>query len=452
MGFHKTTSSGGGFGFLFVNIARKGAALYTVFEGCKGVNGMNLIQQAQAARESSYQLITLLAPKRDAALHAMADALEAETDAILIENEKDIAAARQAGRTEALLDRLRLTKARIQGMAGGLRQVAALPDPIGSEEYVIKRPNGLSIGKRRVPLGVIGIIYEARPNVTSDAIGLCVKAGNAVLLRGGSEAIHSNVAVAGVLCRAGYAAGLPAGCIQFIADTSRETAAEMMRLNGYIDVLIPRGGAQLIQSVVKNATVPVIETGAGNCHTYVEASADLQMATDIIYNAKVSRPAVCNAMETLLIDKSIAPEYLPHIVKPLLEKGVELRGCAATQAIIPGIVTAAEEDWAAEYDDLILAICVVAGETEAISHINRYGTHHSDCIVTQNYAAAERFLNEIDSAAVYVNASTRFTDGEEFGFGAEIGISTQKLHARGPMGLHELTSVKYIVRGNGQIR
>lgn len=413
---------------------------------------MNLMQQAQAAKQSTYKLMTLPAPVRDAALYAMADALEAEAAAILIENEKDIAAAKQAGRTEALLDRLRLTKERIAGMAGGLRQVAALPDPIGSEEYVTKRPNGLAIGKRRVPLGVIGILYEARPNVTSDAIGLCVKSGNAVLLRGGSEAIHSNEAVAGVICRAGYTAGLPAGCIQFVADTSREAATNMMRLNGYVDVLIPRGGAQLIQSVVANATVPVIETGVGNCHTYVECTADVQMAADIIFNAKVSRPAVCNSMETLLIDRAVAKLYLPRIAQPLLDKGVELRGCKETMAILPGIVPATEEDWATEYDALILAIRVVEGEEEAIAHINRFGSHHSDCIVTQNYFAAERFLDEVDAAAVYVNASTRFTDGEEFGLGAEIGISTQKLHARGPMGLHELTTVKYIVRGNGQIR
>lgn len=410
------------------------------------------MQQAQAAKQSTYKLMTLPAPVRDAALYAMADALEAEAAVILIENEKDIAAAKQAGRTEALLDRLRLTGDRIAGMAGGLRQVAVLPDPIGSEEYVIKRPNGLAIGKRRVPLGVIGILYEARPNVTSDAIGLCVKSGNAVLLRGGSEAIHSNAAIAAIICRAGYAAGLPAGCIQFVADTSREAATNMMQLNGYVDVLIPRGGAQLIQSVVTNATVPVIETGVGNCHTYVESTADVQMAADIIFNAKVSRPAVCNSMETLLIDRAVAKQYLPCIAKPLLDKGVELRGCEETMAILPGILPATEEDWATEYDALILAIRVVEGEEEAIAHINRFGSHHSDCIVTQNYFAAERFLDEVDAAAVYVNASTRFTDGEEFGLGAEIGISTQKLHARGPMGLHELTTVKYIVRGNGQIR
>ncbi len=413
---------------------------------------MTLHEQAAAVKKASYGMLTLSAPVRDAALHAMADALIANTAFILEQNELDMVDARAAGKPEAMLDRLRLDETRILGMANGLRKVAALPDPIGREDYVAKRPNGLAIGKRRVPLGVIGIIYEARPNVTSDAVGLCVKSGNAVLLRGGSEAIHSNSAVTDVIARAAYAAGLPEGCIQLVRDTTRETATQMMRLNGYLDVLIPRGGATLIRSVVEKATVPVIETGLGNCHTYIDDTADVEMARSIAYNAKVSRPAVCNSMETLLVQKDMAEKNLSVIVAPMLEHKVELRGCPRACALLPGIREATEEDWATEYDDYILALKVVDTLDEAIDHINRYGTRHSECIVTNDYASAERFLNEVDAAAVYVNASTRFTDGEEFGFGAEIGISTQKLHARGPMGLDELTSVKYIVRGNGQVR
>lgn len=412
---------------------------------------MKLIQQAQAAKDSSLSMMTTSTMVRNNALYAMANALLAEVPYILAENEKDVEVAGRNGKPEAMLDRLRLNTARIEGMAQGLRKVAALPDPIGSEDFVAKRPNGLAIGKRRVPLGVIGIIYEARPNVTSDAIGLCVKAGNAVVLRGGSEAIRSNTAIVAALYKAAYAAGLPGGCIQFVEDTSRETATEMMRLNGYIDVLIPRGGAQLIQSVVNNASVPVIETGAGNCHTYVESAADMEMARDIVFNAKVSRPAVCNSMETLLIDEA-ALSGLPGIAAPLIDAGVELRVCEKAAAVLPGARLAEESDWSTEYDDLVLAVRVVRGLDEAVAHINRYGSRHSECIVTNDYAKAEQFLDQVDAAAVYVNASTRFTDGEEFGFGAEIGISTQKLHARGPMGLHELTSVKYIVRGNGQVR
>ena len=413
---------------------------------------MTLLEQANAARASSYKMMTLPSPVRDQALRAMADALEQNVSRILEQNELDIKAAAQAGRPEAMLDRLRLTQARISAMANGLRKVAALPDPIGSEDFVTKRPNGISIGKRRVPLGVVGIIYEARPNVTSDAAGLCIKAANAVILRGGSEAFHSNVAVIDVISEAGYKAGLPEGSIQLVRDTSRDTATQMMRLNGYIDVLIPRGGASLIQSVVQNATVPVIETGVGNCHTYVDRSADIKMAAAIAYNAKASRPSVCNAMETLLIQRDVANEHLREIVAPLMERGVELRGCELAVALLPGIKAATEEDWSTEYLDYILALRVVDGLDDAIAHINRYGTRHGECIVTNDYAAAERFLNEVDAAAVYVNASTRFTDGEEFGFGAEIGISTQKLHARGPMGLHELTTIKYVMRGSGQIR
>lgn len=413
---------------------------------------MTLLEQAQRAKASSYELLTTDTKARDGALLAMADALEANADAILAANERDLAAARAAGRREALLDRLALSPARIAGMAGGLRKVAALPDPVGGADYAVRRPNGLSIEKRRVPIGVVGIIYEARPNVTADAAGLCLKSANACLLRGGSEAIHTNSAVVDCLSAAA-AAFVPADAVQLVRDTSRETAAEMMRLNGYLDVLIPRGGAGLIRSVVQTATVPVIETGAGVCHTYVDAAADVPMAAAIVANAKCSRPSVCNACETLLVHRDIAARALPAIAAALeAAHATELRGCPQTCAILPRALPATEEDWSAEYGDYILSVRVVDGVEEAIRHINRYGTHHSECIVTEHLPTAERFLNAVDAAAVYVNASTRFTDGEEFGFGAEIGISTQKLHARGPMGLHELTSVKYVVRGAGQVR
>lgn len=413
---------------------------------------MTLLEQAQRAKASSYELLTTDTKARDGALLAMADALEANADAILAANERDLAAARAAGRREALLDRLALSPARIAGMAGGLRKVAALPDPVGGADYAVRRPNGLSIEKRRVPIGVVGIIYEARPNVTADAAGLCLKSANACLLRGGSEAIHTNSAVVDCLSAAA-AAFVPADAVQLVRDTSRETAAEMMRLNGYLDVLIPRGGAGLIRSVVQTATVPVIETGAGVCHTYVDAAADIPMAAAIVANAKCSRPSVCNACETLLVHRDIAARALPAIAAALeAAHATELRGCPQTCAILPQALPATEEDWSAEYGDYILSVRVVDGVEEAIRHINRYGTHHSECIVTEHLPTAERFLNAMDAAAVYVNASTRFTDGEEFGFGAEIGISTQKLHARGPMGLHELTSVKYVVRGAGQVR
>lgn len=413
---------------------------------------MTLLEQAQRAKASSYELLTTDTKARDGALLAMADAMEANADAILAANERDLAAARAAGRREALLDRLALSPARIAGMAGGLRKVAALPDPVGGADYAVRRPNGLSIEKRRVPIGVVGIIYEARPNVTADAAGLCLKSANACLLRGGSEAIHTNSAVVDCLSAAA-AAFVPADAVQLVRDTSRETAAEMMRLNGYLDVLIPRGGAGLIRSVVQTATVPVIETGAGVCHTYVDAAADIPMAAAIVANAKCSRPSVCNACETLLVHRDIAARALPAIAAALeAAHATELRGCPQTCAILPRALPATEEDWSAEYGDYILSVRVVDGVEEAIRHINRYGTHHSECIVTEHLPTAERFLNAVDAAAVYVNASTRFTDGEEFGFGAEIGISTQKLHARGPMGLHELTSVKYVVRGAGQVR
>lgn len=413
---------------------------------------MTLLEQAQRARAASYELLTTDTRARDGALLAMADALEAGAEAILAANAQDLAAARTAGRREALLDRLALSPARIAGMANGLRKVAALPDPVGGADTVIRRPNGLSIEKRRVPIGVVGIIYEARPNVTADAAGLCLKSANACLLRGGSEALLTNCAVVDCLSAAAEEY-LPAGAVQLVRDPSRETAAQMMRLNGYLDVLIPRGGAGLIRSVVETASVPVIETGAGVCHTYVDAAADIPMAAAIVANAKCSRPSVCNACETLLVHEEIAARALPAIAAALeAAHATELRGCPRACAILPQALPATEEDWSAEYGDYILAVRVVSGVEEAIAHINRYGTHHSECIVTEHIPTAERFLSAVDAAAVYVNASTRFTDGEEFGFGAEIGISTQKLHARGPMGLHELTSVKYVVRGAGQVR
>lgn len=413
---------------------------------------MTLRQQAQFAKQASYQLLLTDTQTKNKALLMMADALVAETPAILSANAKDMDSARAAGRTESLLDRLALNESRIIGMAEGLRKVASLPDPVGGADSVVKRPNGLSIEKRRVPLGVIGIIYEARPNVTADAIGLCLKSSNACVLRGGSEAIHTNAAVANCLSAAAYRAGVPEGAIQLVEDTSRETATELMCLNGLIDVLIPRGGAGLIRSVVEHATVPVIETGSGVCHVYVDQFADLDMAVRIVANAKCSRPAVCNACETMLVHQSVAAEALPKIAEALSAYHTEIRGCEKTCTILPTAIPAAEADWAAEYGDYIIAAKVVSNMDEAIEHIHRYGTRHSEAIITDHLPTAERFLNAVDAAAVYVNASTRFTDGEEFGFGAEIGISTQKLHARGPMGLHELTSVKYVVRGNGQVR
>jgi glutamate-5-semialdehyde dehydrogenase len=337
-------------------------------------------------------------------------------------------------------------------VADGLRQVAAAVDPIGEYISMNTRPNGLTIGKKRVPLGVIAIIYEARPNVTVDAAALCLKSGNAVILRGGKEAILSNTAFVSVMRQAIKDAGLPEDCVSLVADTSRESANELMRLSGYIDVLIPRGGAGLIKSVVANARVPVIETGIGNCHVYVDDSADLRMGAEIIYNAKCSRPSVCNSAETLLVAESVAEEFLPMAKQLLDQKNTRLLGCPRTREILPGIEAADEAAYATEFDDYILAIKVVAGLDEALEHIARYSTGHSECIVTSDYARAQRFLNEVDAAAVYVNASTRFTDGGEFGLGAEIGISTQKMHARGPMGLNELTSTKYVVYGNGQVR
>ena len=356
------------------------------------------------------------------------------------------------GKSQGLLDRLKLTPARIQAMADGLLQVAALDDPVGEVLSMKLRPNGLQIGQKRVPLGVIGMIYEARPNVTADAFGLCFKSGNAVILKGGSDALQSNKAIVQALRTGLLRAGLPEESLQLIEDASRDTTKELMRLNRYIDVLIPRGGAGLIKTVVENSTIPVIETGTGNCHVYVDETADLKMALDIVFNSKTQRIGVCNACESLLVHRKIAEEFLPMLKKRLDEKNVEIRGDEGACAIVPDFVPATEEDWGKEYLDYILSLKIVDSVDEAISHINTYNTGHSESIVTSDYFNAQKFLNEVDAAAVYVNASTRFTDGDEFGFGAEIGISTQKLHARGPMGLKELTTTKYIIYGDGQIR
>lgn len=414
------------------------------------VNIMQHIKdKALKAKEASISLSYMGTAQKNNILSVIANALRKDTDYILAENKKDTDAAQQKNISRALIDRLSLSAARIEDMAKGLESIAMLDDPVGEVINTVKRPNGLYIGKKRVPLGVVGIIYEARPNVTSDAIGLCIKTGNATVLRGGSDAVNSNIAIVKSAGQAAYAAGLPEGAIQLIDDTSREAATYLMSLNGIIDVLVPRGGAGLIQSVVKNSTIPVIETGVGNCHIYIDKSADLEMGVNIIWNAKTSRPSVCNAAETLLVHKDAANTFLPMMAKKL--DNVEIRGCEKTRAIIPA-KEAAEEDYYTEFLDYILAVKVVADTDEAIAHINKYGTKHSEAIVTQDYDNAEKFLERVDAAAVYVNASTRFTDGNEFGFGAEIGISTQKLHARGPMGLKELTSYKYIIRGSGQIR
>lgn len=404
------------------------------------------------AKTASRVLMTASTAAKNSALLKIADALLQNTDFILAENEKDLAAGRANGMAESLLDRLALSADRIRGMTQGVREVADLPDPIGAVQSEITRPNGLTIQRVSVPLGVIAVIFEARPNVTSDAAALCLKAGSACLLRGGKEAIHSNTAIAEVMRNALHETDFPADCIQLVEDTSRESATALMRLSGYVDVLIPRGSARLIRSVVENATVPVIETGAGNCHVYVDRDANIDMAAEIVFNAKTSRVSVCNAAESLVVHADIAEKALPKIAARLLEKDVILYGDARAKAILPDILPADEGDWGTEYLDYKMSVRVVDSVAEAIAHITRYSTGHSECIVTENRATAEKFLNEVDSAAVYHNASTRFTDGGEFGFGAEIGISTQKLHARGPLGLPQLTSVKYKIFGNGQIR
>ncbi|MGN2370322.1 glutamate-5-semialdehyde dehydrogenase [Clostridium cagae] len=411
-----------------------------------------LILKGERAKEASYVLMNATTSEKNDALIKMGQKLLENKEYIIAENKKDLENAMLKGTSKAMLDRLYLDEKRLEDMADGLNQLVNLNDPIGEVITMWKRPNGLQIGKQRVPMGVIGIIYEARPNVTCDAAGLCLKAGNAVILRGGSEAINSNKAIVKALCEGIKESGLPEYSLQLIENTSREIANEMMRLNEYIDVLIPRGGAGLIQAVVKNATVPVIETGVGNCHVYVDEESDFKMAEDIIINAKTSRPAVCNAEEKLLVNEKIAEEFLPKIISVLREKNVEVRGDSSVMKIVDDVKEATDEDWGKEYLDFIIGIKIVNNIDEAIKHINKYGSGHSEAIITNNYQNSQKFLQRVDAAAVYVNASTRFTDGCEFGFGAEIGISTQKLHARGPMGLNELTTTKYIIYGNGQIR
>ena len=409
-------------------------------------------QMGKRAKEAA-AVLAVAGRKKNDALLAIAQALLSHSEEILKENQKDLENGKNAGLTPSLLDRLALSQERIAAMAEGVRQVAAMPDPIGTVLSGGVRPNGLEITKVRVPLGVIGIIFEARPNVTSDAAALCLKAGNAVILRGGKEAIHSNLAIAGVMREAVAQAGLPRDSVQLVEDTSRQSSVELMELTEYLDVLIPRGGAGLIKTVVEKSKVPVIETGVGNCHVYIDSDADLEMAASVVYNAKTSRPSVCNAAECVLVDRAAARDFLPLAWELLQTKGVELRGCPETRAILGDWVKpAAEADWDTEFGDYILAVKVVSGFDEAVDFIAAHGTGHSEAIVTADYFAAQRFLDEVDAAAVYVNASTRFTDGFEFGLGAEIGISTQKMHARGPMGLEELTSSKYVIYGTGQVR
>ena len=413
---------------------------------------MLLKEMGQRAKEASYFLGSMGMELKNQGLAAAADELIRRQEEILKANEADIARAKEKGMAPGLVDRLTLTPERIQGIVEGIQQVIGLEDPIGEVLSMKKRPNGLLIGQKRVPLGVIGMIYEARPNVTADAFALCFKTGNAVILRGGSDAAESNRAIVAAI-RAGLASlNIPEDAVQLLDDPSRETAREFMRLNEYLNVLIPRGGAGLIRSVLENSTVPVIETGTGNCHIYVDESADLNMALEILFNAKTQRIGVCNACESLLVHRSVAKEFLPMAKKRLDEKQVEIRADEASRAIVPAFMEASEEDWGTEYLDYILSCKIVDSVDEAIAHINRYSTGHSEAIITSSYENAQKFLDQVDSAAVYVNASTRFTDGFEFGFGAEIGISTQKLHARGPMGLLALTSTKYIIYGSGQIR
>ena len=424
--------------------------------GTAGDNDSGLVsrvrEHALAAKRASRRLSTLGSAAKDAALAHMADALMQFSPKLKSENAMDLAAGEANGLSSAMLDRLTLTDERIESMADGLRQVATLPDPVGEVTRMWTRPNGLRIGRVRVPLGVVGIIYESRPNVTADAAALCLKSGNAVILRGGSEAIHSNGAIAEILVGAACDAGLPEGCLQFVGTTDRKAIDILLQQDDLIDVIVPRGGKGLIRHVVETSTIPVVRHEDGICHVYVDAHADLDMASEIAFNAKVQRPSVCNAMETLLVHESVASGFLPRMAHQFRAAGVELRGCERTRAVVPEMVAATDEDWVTEYLDLILSIRVVSSFEEAVDHIETYGSHHSDAIVTDAYASAQRFLAEVDSATVFVNASTRFSDGYEFGMGAEIGISTQKLHARGPMGLEELTTYKYIVYGSGQIR
>lgn len=411
-----------------------------------------LIQIGKKAKAAKENIRLLETARKNQILRQAAADLSAHAEEILRANEKDMEQGRKNGMSEGLLDRLLLTRERIAGIGEGLCQVADLEDPVGEVIGMKKRPNGLLIGQKRVPLGVVGIIYEARPNVTADAFGLCFKTGNVAILKGGSDAIHSNQAIVHCLRATLKDQGVEPDALLLIEDTSRETASAFMKLNAYVDVLIPRGGAGLIRAVVENSTIPVIETGTGNCHIYVDETADLTMAAEIILNAKTQRVGVCNACESLLVHKKVAEKLLPALAKRLAEKQVELRGDEEVQRLVEDAVPASEEDWGKEYLDYILSIKTVSSVDEAIAHINHYNTGHSEAIITENYTHAQKFLNEVDAACVYVNASTRFTDGFEFGYGAEIGISTQKLHARGPMGLLALTTTKYIIYGNGQIR
>ena len=411
-----------------------------------------LVQLGKRAKDAEAALRTISTDKKNQVLAAVADHLVESSETLLKANEEDIKNGKANHMPEGLVDRLLLTRERIEGMADGLRQLVDLEDPVGEVTGMKKRPNGLLIGQKRVPLGVIGIIYEARPNVTADAFGLCFKTGNVVILKGGSDAIHSNQAIVKCIRETLKAQGITEDAIQLIEDTSRETAGEFMKMNEYVDVLIPRGGKGLIKAVVNQSTIPVIETGTGNCHIYVDETADPEMAADIIMNAKTQRVGVCNACESLLVHDSMKEALLPVLAERLREKHVEMRADQEALSLMPGAVPAVQEDWGTEYLDYILSIKIVYSVEEAIAHINRYNTGHSEAIITNSYMHAQKFLDEVDAAAVYVNASTRFTDGCEFGYGAEIGISTQKLHARGPMGLLALTTTKYIIYGNGQIR
>ncbi|MFA5104174.1 MAG: glutamate-5-semialdehyde dehydrogenase [Candidatus Margulisiibacteriota bacterium] len=408
--------------------------------------------KCKKARAAACQLSLLGTKQKNDALKEIAAALDNARAHIISENKKDIDAGTKKGLSKALIERLTLDDKKINSMIDGIKQVISLPDPVGNVIEEFKRPNGLKIKKVRVPIGTIAIIYESRPNVTVDAAVLCLKAGNCVVLKGGSDAINSNMAIVSAISGAAYSKGIPQGAIEFIETTDREAVKELLSKREYIDCVIPRGGAGLINMVVENSKIPVIETGCGNCHAYVEKTADLKMAEEIVFNAKVQRPSVCNAIETLLVDGIIAKEFLPKIASRLKSASVEIRGCEKTKVILPDVKSATEDDWYTEYLDLIIAVKVVAGTDEAIEHITRYGSRHSETIITKDKKEAGKFTSQLDSAAVYVNASTRFTDGFEFGLGAEIGISTQKLHARGPMGLKELTSYKYVIHGNGQVR
>lgn len=411
-----------------------------------------LIGLGKNAKLAARFLSTLSTATKNKALLAMADSLEENSAEIIAANKLDLDNGEKVGLSKTLLERLTLNAARVKGMADGLREIAALPDPVGEVLGMTKRPSGIEVGRVRTPIGVVGIIYESRPNVTADAAGLCLKSGNAILLRGGEEALNSNRIIAKTISEAAIKNGIPAGTIQLVDNDERESAEIMMRMTDYLDILIPRGGKGLIKAVQNQASVPVVLTGMGNCHVYVDGAANLEKAGNITINAKVQRPSVCNAAETLLVHSAIAEAFLPDIVKELRENGVEVRGCQQTKAIVPEIIAASEEDWDEEYLALIIAIKVVNSLDEAIVHINQHGTGHSEAIITEDYTNARTFLAAVDAAAVYANASTRFTDGNEFGFGAEMGISTQKLHARGPMGLTELTTTKFIIYGDGQVR